>query len=56
VASTTKRSRTWRGHRLTQDCMPAGRSLAARLNGGLRRLAGSLRAAGAHTALFAAGG
>ncbi|MGO9898561.1 MAG: hypothetical protein ACLP0J_02450 [Solirubrobacteraceae bacterium] len=45
VASPTKRARMWGG--LTQVGMPARESLAARLNGGLSRLAGAVRAAGA---------
>ena len=52
VASTTKRSRTRRGSRrgLTQERVPSRKFLAARLNGGLSRLAGAVRAAGTHRA------
>ncbi len=44
-ASTTQRSQARRGDRrgLTQVCMPGAESVAARLNGGLSRLAGAVR-------------
>ncbi len=59
AASTMEHSRTWRGgyrRGLRQVLMPAVESLAARLDGGVSRLAGARGVAGARRPLFGVDG